>query len=287
VLTLKYVVLSSVSSDHSQASARPLLESSLFGVDGSLKRLEKVAAVILRATQGSLIRRALVFANNHDDLEEICRIFSRMILARYHAFRSESVPMRIGVHATLSEGDMTVPQQSGFIGEEPLPSKDDIMASQPADLFLALVKSSVVRHFRILYERNRRDREREKHEKPENKTQKIEPPEVGKTGNKLTPPGPDQTATAAPNHPTDAEDETRSENQPTLLSIDTNEYKKGIVRTDSGDLRLRDKRGTPISEAGVAYLPPAPKIIEGQNEAVCPICRQVFPADDLRGASWM
>lgn len=270
LLTSQYAALSSVSSDHTNASARPLLENPLFGIDGSLKRLEKVAAVILQATQGSLIRRAVVFAKNHNDFEEICRIFSRIILARYHVFRPENTSI--------------------FIDEDLIPSKDDIMAPRPASLFLALVKSSVVRHFRILYERGRRDREKTKHSRPEDGTRETQGSkllEEGKIERRPIQQRPSGTTAAAPNYSTDVGDETKSENQPTLLSIDVDEYKKGIARTDSDSLGPRDKPAPPISEAGVAFFPPAPKISDGEKEAACPICQQVFPAEELRGGRWM
>ncbi|KAF8861598.1 putative subtilisin, partial [Acephala macrosclerotiorum] len=123
-------------------SNRNSLDIPLFGVEGSLKRLETIAAAILQATQASLTRRVIAYAKKQQDYKDIVRRFSTIILARYRGLGPTDMPM--------------------FIRLEDLPSCEDIMRPKPLGLFFALVKCSVVRHYRIIYERNETDKDNKK-----------------------------------------------------------------------------------------------------------------------------
>ncbi|KAI8663493.1 hypothetical protein NCS57_00950500 [Fusarium keratoplasticum] len=268
------LALKFVSPGQIKPSDQPLLEVPLFGIDGSLKRLEKVAAVILQATQGSLIKRTIVFAEKHDDFQKLSRTFSMVILSRYRGLgpkdRPENMPLEIS--------------------EDLIPTKDKLLAPRPDGLFLALVKTSIVRHFRILYERDRRDRENRGLAAPamETPTPQVSNPAEGDTiprqfnlsqSNKL--------ASGEANQTAERGDEAQSEKQPTVLSIDVDGFNTGIARTDSGSTSAHGKSASPVSETGVASYPRAPKIPDGQKEGTCPICKQVLPAEELKGANWI
>ncbi|KAI1086171.1 hypothetical protein F5B19DRAFT_182434 [Rostrohypoxylon terebratum] len=258
--------LESVAPDQTIASAKSALEILSFGSDGCLKRLEKIAALILQAIQGGLIRRTIVFAKKHKDFPEILEIFSMVILSRYSGLGWK--------------------ERSGNIGglKELTPTPEQIMAPRPEGLFLALVKTSVVRHFKILYERNRRDREQARIPEPvtgNDMRQQFVSPRLSKS------------ATGAVN-PTAGQDRQDNDEQsvkpPTVLSIDVDCVNKEIARTDSGNAMTSEKSVDyvpPISEAGVTMYPMAPKISDGEKEGTCPICLQVFPAEELKGDKWI
>jgi hypothetical protein len=269
-----YIALKSVTPDQTKASARPFLEIPSFGIDGSLKRLEKVAAVILQAMQGSLIKRTIVFAEKHDDFQNLCRTFSMVILSRYRGLGPKDGP----------EG-MTLE-----ISEDVIPTKEKIMAPRSEGLFLALVKTSIVRHFRILYERNRRDREKRGLASPgmETQTPQFSKPAKGDSiSRQFNLSQSNKMVSGEAIEATERDDKARSEKPPTELSIDVDGFNKGIARTDSGSTGAREKSGSPISEAGVASYPREPKIPDGQTEGTCPICKQMLPAEELKGAKWM
>ena len=176
------------------------------------------------------------------------------------------------------------------ISEDLIPTKEKIMAPRPEGLFLALVKTSIVRHFRILYERNRRDREERRLASPAMGTQtpQVSEPTKGDTiPRQFILPQSNKSASGEANQTAERDDEAQSEKQPTILSIDVDGFNTGIARTDSGRTGVREKSAPPISEAGVASYLRAPKIPDGQKEGTCPICKQVFPAEELKGVNWM
>jgi hypothetical protein len=95
----------------------------LFGIEGSLKRLERIATVILQATQGSLARRVSVYA-------EKCR----------------AKEIEEGVEECIEDHVAAV---IGFRFQGAITSS----------LSQLLVDACLYRHYRILYERSHRDQE--------------------------------------------------------------------------------------------------------------------------------
>ena len=234
-----------------------------------MKRLEKVAAVILQATQGSLIKRTIVFAKKDNDLQVLIRNFSIVILSRYRGLGPENMPWNIP--------------------ENLIPTEEVIMAPRPEGLFLALVKTSIVRYFRILYERDRRAREKTRLASPAMETQTpqiSEPVKEETTPRQFILPQSSKAASGKTTQTARRDGETQSVKPPTVLSIDVDGFNTGIVGTDSGSTGARKQPLPPVSEAGVASYPRPPKIPDGQK-GPCPICEQVFPAEELRGVNWM
>lgn len=179
------------------------------------------------------------------------------------------------------------------MSEDLIPTKGQVLAQHPEGLFLALVKTSIVRHFRILYERNRRDKEKRvlaalaalAMESPTLQGSNLaEGDAILKQVNPLQS---NESALDKVNQTAERGDEARLEKQPTVLSNDVDDYSTGIAKIDSDSTSAHEKIARPISEAGVASYPRAPKIPDGQKTGTCPICKQVFPVEELKGVNWM
>ncbi|QYT06300.1 hypothetical protein H0G86_013158 [Trichoderma simmonsii] len=263
------LVLRLISSDQQKC----FLEIPLFGINESLKRLDRAAAVILQGSQSSLIKRTIVFAEKQDDFQRLSRTFSKVILSRYRGLRPEDQPENM----PLEIADL-------------IPTKEKVLAQRPEGLFLALMKTSIVRHFRILYERGRIDREKKLLAAPAMKASKSQGSNLADGDTIQRQYGPSQSDKLVPhgaNQTAERENETRSENQPTALSIDMDSYITRIARLESASTSAHEKSVPPIAEASVVSYPRAPKIPYGQKEGICTICRQVFPAEELKNANWI
>lgn len=268
------IALKMISPSESEPSTKPFLEIPLFGINGSLRRLENIAAVILQATQGSLIKRTIIFAEKHEDFERLVRTFSMIILSRYRELapknKLENVPLQMS--------------------EDLIPTKEKVLAQHPEGLFLTLVKTSVVRHFKILYERSRRDKERKSTEAPAKRSSLPQDPNPVEDHTIQRQTQSNASEIHETNQTAPRSDEEQSE-KPTELSIDENGLKAGIAGMGAGmgseNTSGREKVAPPISESGVALYPRAPKILDGQEEGTCPICKRVLPAEELKGVKWM
>lgn len=249
-------------SDNSQQitdTSRSPLEIPLYGVDGSLRRLEKIAVAIFHATQASLTRRVIVYAKKQPDYKEITRVFSLAILSRYRGLGPEDMPM-FGIPEKL------------------IPSPDEVLTTQPLGLFLALVKSSVVRHYRIAYERHENERENKKTIPQVLVEEEPEPPADGLDRVKQQSNRPETIPQEGLQLPEllqpKPREETESDTTPTPLSIQPD-----VFREKLGEDASSSGSRIPVSEAGVATYPQAPKISEGQEHATCPICKKSLPAN--------
>ncbi|PTB51390.1 hypothetical protein M431DRAFT_19399 [Trichoderma harzianum CBS 226.95] len=261
-------------SDKNEHHVKQSLESLLFIIEESLKRLNRVASVIIQASQDSLIKRTIVFAKQHGDFQELAKIFSLVIFWRYP-----------GVLLKDQSGNIHLD-----IPEDPTLTKEKILKRRPEGLFLALVKTSIVRHFRILYERDRRDREKRVLLAPAMRSstpQGANPADDDTIAAQYKSPQSNKSAPGEANQMAKRDDEARSENQLTELSIDVDRYNTGIAGIDSTSPTSDEKSAPPFSEAGVASFPRAPKIPNGQSKGTCPICKQEFPAEELQGAKWI
>ncbi|KAK4082401.1 uncharacterized protein Triagg1_2213 [Trichoderma aggressivum f. europaeum] len=253
-----------VSSNKNEQIVKQSLEILLFSIGKSLERLDWAASAIGQASQGKLINRTIVFARKHDDFKRLTRMFSLVILWRY-APKDQL-------------GNMPLKSLEALI-----PSEKKILQRHPKGLFLALIKTSIVRHFGILYERNRRDKENKglaalamRSPKPQGST----PADGDTITAQYKSPQPNQPAPGEANQAAKRDDEARSENQLTVLSIDVDRYNTGRPTSD-------EKPAPLVSEAGGASFPRAPKIPNGQTKGTCPICKQEFPAEELQGAKWI
>lgn len=176
------------------------------------------------------------------------------------------------------------------ISEDLIPTKEKILERRPEGLFPALVKTSIVRHFRILYERDRRDREKREllaATMRSSTPQGANPADGDIITGQYKSPQLNKSTLGEVKKTAERDDEARSENQLTELSIDVNRYNTGIAGIDSASPTSDEKPAPPISEAGVASFPRAPKIPNGETKGTCPICKQEFPAEELQGAKWM
>lgn len=118
-----------------------LKDHSLFFIRELLRCLDKLVSTTILATIGSAIPKITLFAAGHDDFKELSRMFLNVILSRY------SLPVR----------KLILGESSTEVSEHFVPTKEVLLAAFPEGLFLALVKSSIVRYFKILYERDQRD----------------------------------------------------------------------------------------------------------------------------------
>jgi len=168
-----------------------------------------------------------------------------------------------------------------------LPSPDEVMKPKPRGLFHSLVKSSVIRHYRIAYERHK-IRNVNQEPIPELAAEEHDAPrESDFDGDKSEPIRPTSREFTTPeeSQPSKPSDETQSESQTQPLSIQLTMFKEKFGE-EASNYEHRAGR-PPASEAGQASYPRAPKISDGQTEATCPICRKILPADDFEGESWM
>lgn len=262
---VSFAALKSDVSQETAVATRSVLEIPLFGIDGSLKRLEKVSAAIIQATQASLTRRVIAFAqreSNKHDCDRITRTFSMAILTRYRGLGPPDMPM-FG------------------IPPEVIPSPDQILTSQPMGLFLALVKTFVVRHFRASYERKDNGSQNKKaptQSHGEEEEQESGPDTTGQEKQQQSQSTPQKASQSS-----QSRDETQSETKTNPLSLQTNVFKEKMGEASTSGPRGR----RPVSEAGAATYPQPPKIMDGQTDAVCPICKRVQPVHVFEGPSWM
>jgi hypothetical protein len=182
------------------------------------------------------------------------------------------------------------PQQNipMFIDERFLPSSPDVvMKSKPLGLFLSLVKSSVARHYRIAYERIETDKE---NKKSIPQAPAAEEPKSPENDLDRTKGGPKQPTTKGPipleeSQQSKPSEETPSESKTQPLSIQMSAFKEKVGE-DASNSGPRAKQPT-VSETGVASYPRAPKISDEREDATCPICKKVLPANEFEGLSWM
>ena len=161
------------------------------------------------------------------------------------------------------------------------------MKPKPRGLFHSLVKISVIRHYRIAYEQHKTDEFNHKaiqelaeegHDVPvEGDCDGYRPEPMRTTGKASTTPEESQ--------PSKPSDDTQSESQTQPLSIQLTMFKEKFGE-EASNFEPRAERPPP-SEAGQASYPRAPKILDGQTEATCPICKKMLPADEFEGESWM
>ncbi|RDW85690.1 hypothetical protein BP5796_04015 [Coleophoma crateriformis] len=248
-----------------EALDRDVLQIPFFGIDGSLRRLERIATAIAHATHASLTRRVLLYAKKQDDYEEVSRIFSLSIIFRYRGLRLEDMPM------------LDVPV-------EHIPSPDKIMAPQPLGLFLSLVKTSVIRHYRICYQRNIVQEDSKKPTPQVVSAKSIKPAAVDlNRAEQRLERADDLLHTRYPELNTEI---TQSEAMSNPLTLETAEFKKKLGEDASGSGRRAERQL--VSEAGVALVPSAPRMSDGQKSGTCPICRESLPANIFESRlSWI
>jgi hypothetical protein len=226
------------------------LDVALFGIEGSLKRLEKVSAAILKATEGSLARRVFAYAEEKLDNE-----FKEQV--------SNALKFRFSRAVPTTEGDLRF---------------EEVM---PPELKELLVDSFLHRHYRILYERRMRQGE-----EPRVKEVSARRGEQH-TATRLGVPraGPQRQ----PEHDAGVLDQreqetTRSSIEKGPLTIDEGVAVKKLAESS---VPPRPLAGAPsVSETGDALYPDPPVVPEGQNRVECPICLKSLDADVFCGERW-
>ncbi|KAH8599218.1 hypothetical protein B0O99DRAFT_385347 [Bisporella sp. PMI_857] len=217
-------------------------ELALFGINGSLKRLEKFAAAILQATQGSLARRVSAFAQeNHD--EEVERYINFMITYRFQVFGRDG------------KSTSTLPPKMREI----------------------LFDSSVYRHYRLKRLRTktipeRRQLRRNVGTKPPSNMEDavtISRVEHEDHPKKLSPQKLEKGA--------------QSEYQTLPLTVNTRDFKKNLVETQSNPQQINK---VSVSEMGMPEFPPPPRPLNGEECCTCPFCGENFAIGDLEGYKW-
>ncbi|KAK5654615.1 hypothetical protein OQA88_7245 [Cercophora sp. LCS_1] len=258
--------------------AKDLAEFDLpfFGIDGCLKRLEKLAAAILDATEESLHRRVRKFAEKNKD-EVFERLAWLTILTRFGSVVSESDRQFMWLQLR---------------GETDLIDEDDVLlrfsvlkhSSVFSGIFRALFETTIFRQYRMAYEREGRL-------KDSKTAQPVQPSPIGET----TGPGPQLAV------PENAQSRKESivapltTNQAPFPSHDDSQSQPTVPNTIDG-LRFKptmeavDAAGNEsyaISESGDAIYPRPPRLPEGANEGICHLCGQYCTADTFQGHEWI
>ncbi|KAI0188413.1 hypothetical protein F4808DRAFT_466166 [Astrocystis sublimbata] len=245
------------------------LEVPIFVIEQAQNRLEQLAVSMENAVFGNSTIRVVLFALNHENFQKISWEFSLAILCRYHKLaRTER-----GVDFPLE------------FSEKLISTDTEVMAPRPEGLYLALVKSSLVRHFRILRDRNERGK-LDKGKRPLNEATQMPQASESITANTTTANPPEIKPSAAKQRVGQG-DEERSATLSTMSSTGMDELQEATGPTELDSTRAQKQFAPIICEADGASYPGEPKIPIGCEEGTCPICRQVLPAEELRGPKWI
>jgi hypothetical protein len=249
-----------------------------FGIDGSLKRLERLAAAILDATEASLTRRVQAYAKKNRD-EELERHVWQVILARF----PNLVPERDRKEMLLNS-----PEASEASEEIESSTRFGVLLESTlfSGLFRALFKSSIFRHYRIIYERERRLKDL--NQPPSMKSPGLAGKSTGQSDleSHQPPTKPEEVqamgfTTPLTNPTLENADGTQSERPSTLPNtIDIPRFTKSMEATDTTDTSIDG--GYTVSESGNAMYPKAPRLPMEALEGICPLCGECCSADTFK-----
>ncbi|KIX05938.1 uncharacterized protein Z518_03912 [Rhinocladiella mackenziei CBS 650.93] len=270
-----FLALNSLSSKETPASMTSDLKAPFFGIDGALKRLERLAAAILDATEASLHRRVHVYAEKNRD-EGFERLVWQVILVRFPCV----VPASDFRETLLSTSEVTESLEEAESLED---FRALLRSSSFSGLFRALFKSIVFRHYRMIYERERRLKDLNQtlpmNEPPRMAERVANPEHYQESGGAIQPPAVGLTPSLS--------ELTRSE---TTLpnTIDGLRFKAKMENAEehdtantSGDFAYQ------VSESGDAMYPRPPRLPKDATEGICLLCGQRCPADTFEGEKWM
>jgi len=263
------------------------LDLSLFGIDGCLKRLERIATAILDATQASLHRRVRAFAEKNRDTP-FEKVVWLTIVTRFPSVASDSD--RQTMWAYLSQG-------TGPPGDTEAKSEQELEILKKSEmfsgLFRALFETTTFRHYRMLYERQRRLKDLEGPAPDQsipteeiNKPKETEAKEAG--GIRAVPSHINLTSRAAVRQAS-PQQPVNSETEPTLpYTVDLPRFKARMdTAGNSNSAETSDKKPYTASESGDVMYPRPPRLPKGATEGICHLCLQLCPADVLQGNDWV
>lgn len=245
-----------------------------FGIDGSLERLEKLATAILEVTEASVHRRVYAYQAKNQDKRLERDVYLYLLgefpnLVPNHAHR-KSMLFALG-KAKSSDEDRS-PQDFQAI----------FRSSWIPGLFRALSNSVLFRHYRIMYEQERRLKGPNHH---------ISTKGSPRLAERTLDPGlrREHTRQAQPS---------LSPRAPTIQNYTPSKSTKALTIDESNfDGRIKTAKyhhlaGTPsdgaysVLESGHDIYPNPPQLPEGATEGVCTLCRQSLPASNFEGNQW-
>jgi hypothetical protein len=240
-----------------------------FGIDGSLKRLERLAAAILDAIEPSLTRRVHAYARKNRD-EEFERHVWQVILTRFPNVVPEKDRKEMLRYS--SEGSETSEEI------ESTPFRELLESTLFSGLFRALFKSSIFRHYRIIYERERRLKDL--NQPPSMKSTESSKKSTGKSDLEpyqppTTPEEAHDTGFTTPFTKADGTQSERPSTRPNTIDIPL--FQKSMEAPDKTDTSADD--GYTASESGNAMYPRPPRLPVEALDGICPLCGESCSAD--------
>lgn len=261
--------LKTTTANKDQEFLKQKLKAPLFGIDGSLKRLERLASAILYATEASLHRRVYKYAQKNADPE-----FERQVW----------LVLNSRFPQVVSSFDIARMQQlSSDLATESSSETTYINSDIFSGLFRALFKTIIFRHYRMIYERERRQKDLNPPPLPEQE----ESPEVP-IDQEL--PAPEKPSMGEPKAPVvkpalkniqDNKSESTSPN-----TIDGARLKANIENPEGQESQSGDETYS-ASESGQVIYPRPPQFPEGAEKGICTLCGQELPIDTFKDAEWM
>jgi len=280
-----HVIASSLAPRGGQQPSPTDQHFTLFGIDGALKRLEKLADAILYATEESLHRRVRVFAaKNRDILFE--RVVCLTLMTRFPGILSKS-------DCELILGQLSHDGEAADGGEYATRLQDLTKSGTLPGLFQALFETTTFRHYRMVYERQRRLKDLNQNtqdataEEPpdlQNKTSSSESPRDSKHRSPASAVAPVLTSKSLRSISDD------SQSQPTLPNtIDGVKFRAKMEEDDSAPVNvlISNSGADAVSESGHAMYPRAPRLPKDASEGTCYLCGRSCSVNAFEGHEWM
>ncbi|KAK3371807.1 hypothetical protein B0T24DRAFT_337732 [Lasiosphaeria ovina] len=287
------------------------VEHLLYGVDGCLQRLGKIAHALLESIQVSLPRRIVTFAKKQsrkhgindsglDEIGSLAYYVSGVVLERFEPLHLTEPPELADARSQFLS---TIVLESPVTGEEEWKKYRYMVASilknmlglsdeetkpgqqlRTQGLFSAIVRSCVFRHYMIRYAREKEAQERE--EKREPPTMTVETSPIGPTTDMEQERGGQAHTDIKIGAPNDRTQEVQSSGPPTV-----NHHRFHDVMGDGGSFSMGTatcKAPIAPSEAGHGDYPRPPRaeVVDGVKSGECPICKQRIPEPELEHDSW-
>lgn len=243
-----------------------------------------MSTAILDATEASLHRRVRAYQEKYKD-KELERNVCLYLLGRFPNIVPECLnkKMRLASRKDARSDEDELTQYSSDDDESAQDFHTLLQSSEVPGIFRALYKSILSRHYRIIYERERRLKDRNHHARVEDSPRLSESFGFGSRSiqehrEPTLPPLPDRDS-AIPNH---------TPSEPTIPpTIDESSFDARMQNTENHQSvgTWHDGADT-VSESGHASFPKPPHfgdVTEGQ----CTICGQRLSIDTFEGARWM
>ena len=260
------------------------LKVSNFGIDGSLDRLERLAAAVLDASEASLNHRVTAYAARKRDLE-LERLVWLIILTRFPNVVPSSgrQELQLFVSSSGAGDDADSTDEAQLLNER---FQTLLQSDSFTGLFRALFKTTLFRHYRMLYERERRWKDRKKSEAVLERTAPSETHEAEEMFPEAT-----QLVRVLPERPVSGL--TTAQPAPSVTvttlphTIDEVRFKSQMENAEPPETPDADWDKDNVSESGPGDYPRPPRLPENAESAICPLCGELCPADVFEGTRWM